>query len=47
MKQHIIKKKISFDYYKYELNEKLEYVLDKTVKTSPYKLVYALQKLPR
>ncbi len=38
------KKKISFDYYKYELNEKLEYVLEGKVKTSPYKLVYALQK---
>ncbi len=38
------KKKISFDYYKYELNENLEYVLEKRVKTSPYKLIYALQK---
>ncbi len=38
------KKKIEFDYYKYELNDKLEYVLEGKVKTSPYKLVYALQK---
>lgn len=38
------KKKITFDYYRYELNSKLEYVLDKKIKTSPYKLVYALQK---
>lgn len=38
------KKKITFDYCKYELNEKLEYVVDKKIKTSPYKLVYALQK---
>ena len=38
------KKKISFDYYKYELNSKLEEVLVKKVKVSPYKLVYALQR---
>lgn len=38
------KKKITFDYYKYELNKKLEANLDKSVKTSPYKLIYALQK---
>lgn len=38
------KKKITFDYYKYELNDELEYVLEAKVKTSPYKLVYALQK---
>lgn len=38
------KKKITFDYYKYELSNKLEEVLVKKVKASPYKLVYALQK---
>lgn len=38
------KKKIAFDYYKYELSNKLEEVFVKKVKTSPYKLVYALQK---
>lgn len=39
------KKKITFDYYKYELcNNKLEERLAKRVKTSPYKLIYALQK---
>ena len=38
------RKKILFDYYRYELNEKLEYVLEGKIKTSPYKLVYALQK---
>lgn len=38
------KKKITFDYYKYELNKKLEANLDKSVRTSPYKLIYALQK---
>ena len=38
------KKKISFDYYRYELNKNLEYILEDTIKTSPYKLVYALQK---
>lgn len=38
------KKKITFDYYKYELNHKLEEVLVKKVTVSPYKLVYALQK---
>lgn len=38
------KKKISFDYCRYELNKKLEYVMEKSVETSPYKLVYALQK---
>lgn len=38
------KKKITFDYYKYELNKTLEEILNKSVKTSPYKLIYALQK---
>ena len=39
------KKKITFDYYKYELNNNsLEERLAKKVKTSPYRLVYALQK---
>ncbi|MCH5167735.1 MAG: WYL domain-containing protein [Erysipelotrichales bacterium] len=38
------KKKITFDYYKYELNERLEYVFEGKTKTTPYKLVYALQK---
>ena len=38
------KRKITFDYYKYELNENLEYLLDRKIKTSPYKIVYALQK---
>lgn len=38
------KKKISFEYYKYELNPSLEEVLVKKVMVSPYQLVYALQK---
>lgn len=38
------KKKIIFDYYKYELNDKLEYSFERKIKTTPYKLVYALQK---
>lgn len=37
-------KKIIFDYYRYELDEKLEYECVGKIKTSPYKLVYALQK---
>ena len=39
------KKKITFDYYKYELNSNsLEEKRAKRAKTSPYRLVYALQK---
>lgn len=39
------KKKITFDYYKYDFNNnKLEERLAKKVKTSPYRLIYALQK---
>lgn len=38
------KHQITFDYYKYELSNKLEETLNKKVKTSPYKLIYALQK---
>lgn len=38
------KNKIVFDYYKYVLDDNLKEELSKRVKTSPYKLVYALQK---
>ena len=38
------KRKITFDYYKYVLDDKLREVYKKTIKTSPYRLVYALQK---
>ena len=38
------KKKIMFDYYKYVLDDELKEKFDHKVKTSPYRLVYALQK---
>lgn len=38
------KNKIMFDYYKYVLDDGLKEKFDHKVKTSPYRLVYALQK---